>query len=112
MQTEQVAGIGCHVFTPENFWSVALDAISYRWPRLGRVLKARPKPLIEDGKLNRRAMRRELMTDVEMHAQLRLHGIQDLSRVHRGYLEPNGMISIVPFDHHETTDGPEPPPVT
>lgn len=41
------------------FWSVALDAVSYRWPRLGRVLKARPKPLIEDGKLNRRVMRRE-----------------------------------------------------
>ena len=64
------------------FWSVVLDAVSYRWPRLGKILKARPKPLIEDGRLNRRVMRRELMTDVEVFAQLRLHGIEDLERVH------------------------------
>lgn len=83
------------------FWSVALDAVSYRWPRLGRILKARPKPLIEDGRLNRRVMRRELMTDVEVFAQLRLHGVERLDQVHRAYLEPNGMISVVPADDEE-----------
>lgn len=88
------------------FWSVALDAVSYRWPRLGTVLKARPKPLIEDGTLNRRVMRRELMTDVEVFAQLRLHGIERLDQVHRAYLEPNGMISIVPVKDTETVDPP------
>src|SRR5690606_838491 len=25
------------------FWSVALDAASYRWPRLGTIVKARPR---------------------------------------------------------------------
>ena len=91
------------------FWSVVLDAISYRWPRLGRILKARPKPLIENGQLNRRVMRRELMTDVEVYAQLRLHGIEHLHQVHRAYLEPNGMISVVPVadeDEDEETIDP------
>lgn len=91
------------------FWSVVLDAVSYRWPRLGKILKARPKPLIEDGRLNRRIMRRELMTDVEVYAQLRLHGIERLDQVHRAYLEPNGMISIVPVESEETIDPPENP---
>ena len=90
-------------------WSVVLDALSYRWPRLGRILKARPKPLIEDGRLNRRVMRRELMTDVEVHAQLRLHGIQEVGQVHRAYLEPNGIISVVPVEGHESIDPPESP---
>lgn len=89
------------------FWSVVLDAISYRWPRLGRILKARPKPLIENGQLNRRVMRRELMTDVEVYAQLRLHGIEHLHQVHRAYLEPSGMISVVPVaDEDEETIDP------
>src|SRR3712207_1694603 len=57
------------------FWSIAVDAIAYRSPRLAEILKARPKPLIEDGELNRRVMRRELMTDDEVRSQLRLHGI-------------------------------------
>ena len=91
------------------FWSVALDAVSYRWPRLGRILKARPKPLIEDGKLNRRVMRRELMTDVEVFAQLRLHGLESLDQVHRAYLEPNGMISMVPAENDEVIDPPGSP---
>lgn len=44
------------------FRSAALDAVVYRWPRLGRIPRARPRPLIEDGRLHRRVMRRELMT--------------------------------------------------
>lgn len=77
------------------FWSIALDALAYRWPRLARLIKARPRVLIEDGRLNRKAMRRELMTEGEVMVQLRLHGIEDISHVRRAYLEPNGMISIL-----------------
>ena len=84
------------------FWSIALDAIAYRWPRLGRVLKAHRRPLIEDGRLNRKLMRRELMTEEEVDAQLRLHGIKRLETVARAYIEPNGMISIIRRDGGET----------
>ena len=91
------------------FWSVALDAVAYRWPRLGRILKARPKPLIEDGRLNKSVMRRELMTDVEVYAQLRIHGIERLDQVQRAYLEPNGMISVVAAEDEQTIDPPGSP---
>jgi uncharacterized membrane protein YcaP (DUF421 family) len=47
-------------------WSVAVDAVAYRWPRIGRVLKARPKPLIQGGRLYRQVMRREFMADGEV----------------------------------------------
>lgn len=78
------------------FWSIAIDAVAYRWPPVARLLKARPRPLILDGLLDRRVMRREFITEEEVRTQLRLHGISDLTEVARAYLEPNGMISIVP----------------
>lgn len=88
------------------FWSIALDALAYRWPRLGRLLKARATPLVRDGKINQRALRRELMNREELMTELRLHGISDVREVARAYLEPNGMVSII----RTTGDDPEPPP--
>lgn len=89
-------------------WSVALDALSYRWPRIGRVFKSRPRPLIEDGEVNRRALRRELMSHEEVLSQLRLHGIEDLDRVHRAFIEPNGMVSIVLNNPSDDSEAPQP----
>jgi uncharacterized membrane protein YcaP (DUF421 family) len=92
------------------FWSVCVDALAYRFPRMARIVKARPRPLIEDGKLNRRVMRREFMTRQEVESQLRLHGIDDITGVERAYLEPNGMISILRRDER-TSEPVEPPAV-
>ncbi|MCG3042957.1 DUF421 domain-containing protein [Streptomyces sp. S1A] len=90
-------------------WSLALDAAAYRWPRLARVIKSRPRPLIEDGRLSRKVMRREMMTEGEIMTQLRLHGIEDVSQVRRAYLEPNGMISILRRGGGEPDEPPRPP---
>lgn len=89
------------------FWSVALDAISYRWPRLGGILKAKPRMLIENGKLNRHVMHRELMSYDEVLSQLRLHGLTNLSQVKHAYLEPNGMVSIIANDDHQENEQPD-----
>lgn len=83
------------------FWSVAVDALAYRFPPLARVLKARPRKLIENGKLDRKTMLREFMTVEEVQAQMRLHGIEDIALIRHAYIEPNGMISIVRFDGDE-----------
>lgn len=89
------------------FWSVLVDAVSFRWPRLGLLFKARPRPIIEDGRLNHRAMKRELMSADEVESQLRLHGVRDLADVERAFIEPNGMVSIVT---REEPDNPEAEP--
>jgi uncharacterized membrane protein YcaP (DUF421 family) len=83
------------------FWRIAVDAMSYRWPRLARLVKARPRAIIHDGSLDRRVMRREFMTFDEVMSQLRLHGITELKDVRVAYLEPNGMISVVRDDGAE-----------
>ncbi|MEU6040515.1 YetF domain-containing protein [Actinomadura sp. NPDC047616] len=90
------------------FWSVAVDAVAYRFPRVGALLKARPRALIENGMLNRKVMLREFMTPEEVPSHLRLHGIEDIAVVDRAYIEPNGMISVVRRDRGET-EPVEPP---
>ena len=82
-----------------------------RGPRLGAFLKARPRPLIEDGRLNRRAMRREFMSREEVDSQLGLHGLTDISQVKRAYLEPNGMISVRPVEDDAAEEPPPRPPL-
>jgi len=89
------------------FWSVVIDALSYRFPGLFRVLKAGPRPLISDGALNRQTMRREFMTHDEVMSQLRVHGIKDPSEVHRAYLETNGSISIITQEEARQSGGNE-----
>ncbi|MDQ3896570.1 MAG: DUF421 domain-containing protein [Actinomycetota bacterium] len=101
-------GDGLVVVATVLVWSVAIDAVSYRWPRVGRVLKAGPKLLIENGKPNRKVMRREFMTDEEVASMLRLQGIEDIAEVKRAHIEPNGMVSVVRRDGGET-EAPDPP---
>ena len=89
------------------FWSVAVDAVAFCFTTLGRFIKARPRPLIVDGRLNRRVMRREFMTSQEMDSQLRLHGIEDVGWS-SAPIQTNGMISILRRDG-EPTEPVEPP---
>lgn len=84
------------------FWSVAVDALAYLFPRLAVVLKAKARPLIEHGKLNHKVMRRELMTHDEVCSQLRLHGIENIELIDYAFIEPNGMISVIRRDGKET----------
>jgi len=77
------------------FWSVVLDALAYRWKPLARLLKGRASPVIVDGKINQKALRREFMSRDELEEELRLRGISDVRTVARAYLETNGMLSVL-----------------
>ncbi len=104
----QTVGEALVVVATVLLWSLVVDAVSYRWPRVGRVLKARPKLLIKDGEPDRKVMRREFMTDEEVASILRLQGIEDIAEVKRARIEPNGMVSVVRRDRGET-EAPDPP---
>lgn len=93
------------------FWSFVIDALAYRFRRLRVLLKSAPALIVSDGRLHRRALRRELMQDDEVMSQLRLHGITDLQQVERAYLEVNGMISVVRRDGHEVEAVEKPPTI-
>jgi uncharacterized membrane protein YcaP (DUF421 family) len=54
--------------------------------------------LIRNGKLQRKALRQELITAEELKSKLREQGIENIGQVKIAYLEEDGEISIVTDD--------------
>lgn len=79
-------------------WNWALDLLAYRIPAVRRVLEAPPLPLVRNGKLMRRNMRREYITPEELMAKLREHGIDRLDAVKSATMESDGEISVIKHD--------------
>lgn len=75
-----------------------INALSYRFPAFERLMSSPPLPLVKDGKLQRRNMRREFVTEEELMGHLRMKGIDDLSRVAKAYVESEGEITVVTRD--------------
>ena len=76
-------------------WSYATDVLEYYCPTLARVLRDRQTSLVRDGRLLRRNMQRELITEDELLAILREEGVSDLGKVSSACLEADGRISVV-----------------
>jgi uncharacterized membrane protein YcaP (DUF421 family) len=85
-------------------WNYFFDALGYYFPAFGRLLEPPPLAVIEGGKLTRRHMRQELLTETELLSQLRQQGITDVADVRRAHIEPDGGISVVRAK--QTTQGP------
>lgn len=77
------------------FWSYAFDWLSFKFPWFSRLIEPSPLPLIQDGKLLRRNMRQELITEEELMSHLREQGLDDLKKVKKAYIEGDGRISVV-----------------
>lgn len=92
------------------FWSLALDWLGYRFPRLQRFVYPPPLLLVQDGRMLYRNMRRELITEDELLSQLRLQGDEDISRVKEAYMEGDGRISFIL--HNSSQQGATEHPVT
>lgn len=83
------------------FWSWSLDWLGYRIPAFGRWVFPEPLKLVENGRLNRKHMHRELITYDELMAVLREQGIEKLQDVRIAQLEGDGQISVMKFEGDE-----------
>lgn len=79
-------------------WGYVLDALEYRFPALRRLFRDRQTLLIDNGRLLRANMRREMVTEEELMAVLREKGVNDLSQIDSASLEADGEISFVKKD--------------
>ena len=76
-------------------WNYLLDWASFHSPALRRLMEAQPLPLIKQGKLLRKNMRRELVTFDELQSKLREAGIEHVAQVRLAMLESDGNISVI-----------------
>jgi len=68
------------------------------FPGLGRLLEGKPTPLIEDGRILIRNLRREVMTRAELERAIRKHDLDpetDLPLIKRALLEQDGTVTII-----------------
>ena len=76
-------------------WNYALDFLGYHVRFFEWLTDPPPICIIRDGRLLRRNMRREHLTDTEIEAKLRGEGIDDVRKVKRMFLESDGSFSVL-----------------
>lgn len=82
-----------------------LRKLTYHSTFFQNIFEHRPMPIIKDGKLLRRNMRKELLTEDELIANLRQNGMDDVSEVRKACVESDGNISFIKYD--ENADNPK-----
>jgi uncharacterized membrane protein YcaP (DUF421 family) len=76
-------------------WDYALDWLGYRVPTLRRLIHPESLLLIRHGLMLRENMRRAMLTEQELLAQLREQGVESPGEVKRCALEGDGQLSVV-----------------
>jgi uncharacterized membrane protein YcaP (DUF421 family) len=67
----------------------------YLVPKLDVVLEGRETVLYENGKVNHRALRREVVTENELMSAVRRQGARSLKEVEKVAIEPNGNVLVL-----------------
>lgn len=75
--------------------------LSYFDHGINKWIEGQPREVVKHGKLQRDAMRHELVNDLEVYAALRLNGISDIREVKSATMEVDGQISVVREDWAE-----------
>ena len=75
-------------------WNFALDWLSYRSAAVARFLEPLPEVLVRHGRVNRKALKREMITLDELKAKLREEGVESIGDVRVARLEGDGKLSV------------------
>jgi uncharacterized membrane protein YcaP (DUF421 family) len=86
---------GLVLVTTLVFWDFLLSFLAFRYSWFARMIRPPPVPIVRDGRLLWRNMRRELLTRKELEAQLRLHGVGSLDEVKEVRIESDGEVSVI-----------------
>ncbi len=81
-------------------WDYLFDLLGFRSTFFSRILQPGALSLIDNGKMLRRNMSKEMITEDDLLSQVRQQGIEDISKVKKCFLESNGHFSVL-------TDGKE-----
>src|ERR1044071_675201 len=79
------------------FWNYAFDWLGYKSEWFSRLIEPPPLLLIKNGRMPRKNMRSEFITEDELMMELREQGLDDPSKVKEAYIESDGHISVIQF---------------
>lgn len=75
--------------------NIILNKISHRSKKMESFIQGRPKVLIRDGKVDELMMKRETITDQEIHEAIRKQGVEHIEDVGLATIETDGEISVI-----------------
>ncbi|WP_409302790.1 DUF421 domain-containing protein [Peribacillus sp. SCS-155] len=105
-----------HILFAITLWSVLIytvEVIVQKVDVLRRPLKGVPDMLIEEGKINLRAIKKNHIEMEQLRSMLRQQGVFSIKDVEYAILEPNGAVSIIqhePSAAEENTAPRQPKP--
>jgi uncharacterized membrane protein YcaP (DUF421 family) len=79
-------------------WNYSLNSLGYRIPFIERLIAPPPLPVIQNGRMLQKNMRREFLTVEELRMQLREEGIEDVKYVKSAFIEGDGNISVIKWE--------------
>jgi uncharacterized membrane protein YcaP (DUF421 family) len=83
-----------------------MSRLVFRNRKWRRRIEGSPTLLVYDGEINWQAMRREGISEPDLRAALREHGVELTSQVHMAVLEIDGNISVIHKDEIPSTTRP------
>ena len=76
-------------------WDWVFDWLGFRSPFWKRILEPSPLLLVENGKIVRKHLDQEMLTEDDLLGQLREQGVEDVATVRQCFLESNGHFSVL-----------------
>lgn len=76
-------------------WNYLIDWAAFRFKVVHKLLEAPPLPLIRHGKILRRNLRQEFLSEDDLAAELRKQGVAHIQEVSHAYMEGDGHISVI-----------------
>jgi len=76
-------------------WDYLIDWLNYHVPALRGWLEPPPLLLIRDGRVIRRNLRHEFVTEDELKSKLREKGVTDIAEVQEARMETDGEVSVI-----------------
>jgi len=89
-----------------SFWALVLNGVSFKFPRLERLLDGEPSVIVSHGKLVPDNLRRNRMSRSELEGEMRLAGIAHVGEVDWAILEPEGKMSFIRKDNSPADTNP------
>ena len=75
--------------------------VSFRFKKVRPLLEGMPVVVVQDGRMRKEVMRYERLDEDELMEGMREQGIDDLSKVKYGVLEPDGTYSFFTQEEHQ-----------
>jgi uncharacterized membrane protein YcaP (DUF421 family) len=79
-------------------WEYAIDWVAYNYPAIRPWLQAPGLELVRNGKPITAHLRKEMISDDELQAQLREKEVEDIAVVKLATLEGDGRLSVIKHD--------------